>query len=386
MANLPLRERTLYNYQANPEQVKELLAYNQNVFTFTQLDKLPLPSESHIQAWQEYAEKAQKIGIYEALKIPLVQLNFPIVEGISQTEEYRLATQKGSPVKKLSSATGLSLTEPEKLELEIYPTLAGEIPVIIAGNRADFVSLMQALTKKNEPQEISDSIGSCIIGGYNNWDRIRQYRDKWLGQNPGESGKWALEFKNLIPQKHLYQDRFIILSPGFYSNIPPQQLELTKEEWQDFSRQIRLEHECTHYFTRRFFGSMRNNLLDEIISDYQGMVKTIFHYRSDWFLHFMGLENFPEYRAGARLENYRGEPPLSPGAFKILQALVKAAAENLENFHQSFYAKEPINVNNQVAILVALTTLTLEELACDEAIAILESAVSAQKQSITVLG
>jgi hypothetical protein len=111
---------------------------------------------------------------------------------------------------------------------------------------------------------------------------------------------------------------------------------------------------------------MRNNLLDELIADYRGIVAATGHYRADWFLRFLGLESFPNYREGGRLQNYRGQPPLSDGAFKILQALVKTAVENLERFDAE-YAGELITLNNQPLMLVALTYLTLEELASKEA-------------------
>jgi hypothetical protein len=72
-------------------------------------------------------------------------------------------------------------------------------------------------------------------------------------------------------------------------------------------------------------------------------------------------------REEGRLHNYRGQPSLSDGAFKILQSLIKAAAENLEYFDAS-QASELKTANNQVLILVALTDLTLEELASKEGI------------------
>ena len=92
--------------------------------------------------------------------------------------------------------------------------------------------------------------------------------------------------------------------------------------------------------------SMRNNLLDELIADYRGIVASSGCYRADWFLRFLGLESFPHYREGGRLQNYRGQPTLSDGAFKILQALVKAAAENLQHFDAE-YASELKTVASQ---------------------------------------
>ena len=67
------------------------------------------------------------------------------------------------------------------------------------------------------------------------------------------------------------------------------------------------------------------------------------HYRADWFLRFMGLESFPDYRTGGRLENYQDESLLSIGAFKILQRLVKVAAENLEYFDRHYLRPQQRN-------------------------------------------
>ena len=119
----------------------------------------------------------------------------------------------------------------------------------------------------------------------------------------------------------------------------------------------------SHYFTRRVFGSMPNNMLDELIADYQGIVAANGgRYRADWFLRFIGLESFSDYREGRRLQNYRGQPPLSEGAFKILQILVKDAAENLEKFN----IQHQIELNNsedQQNLLANLMVIILLELA-----------------------
>lgn len=215
-----------------------------------------------------------------------------------------------------------------------------------------------------------------MVAGFNNWDRVRQYREQWE-QNPANCSEasWAEEFRRLIPQKELYQDRFIILSDGPYSDVSASDIGLSKPQWRRLSLAIRLEHECTHYFTCRLFGSMRNNLLDELIADYRGIVAATGHYRADWFLRFLGLESFSVTRAGGRLQNYRGQPPLSDGAFKILQALVKAAAENLERFDAD-HADELRTLNGQPLMLVALTYLTLEELADKEANSYLQKLIN----------
>lgn len=384
MNQLELRTNVLTALGASESETAELLVYNENVFDHTSFQLpsvVPPPAEPHIAAWEQYAAEAKTLGVYEALRSRLVHFQFPIQAGISETEPYRAATRQGKPTQGMASATGLVLEEPENLQLWLHQTLAGSIPVLIAGNRPDFVTLVQALTKKNEPQPVPDSMGACIVGGYNNWDRVRQYRQQWAAQNPEHcsDADWSAEFKRLIPRKELYQDRFIILSSSPYSNVTAEKVGLTDTEWGKLSLMIRLEHECTHYLTRRFLGSMRNNLLDELIADYRGIVAAIGHYRADWFLHFVGLESFPVYREGGRLQNYKGDPPLSDGSFRILQRLVKSAAENLERFNNK-YSQKPRTPLDQLSTLLALTTLTLEELASESAESLLEVAVSRQQK------
>ncbi|MEH2179227.1 MAG: hypothetical protein V7K56_08765 [Nostoc sp.] len=371
MNQLQLRASVLASYGATAQQTEELLTHNQNIFdhSFLKLPiKFPLAPEPHVAVWEEYAAIAKEVGVFEALSSRLVQLQFPILEGINQTEAYRSATRKGVTVDGMVEATGLILQQPEQLQLMLHQSLAGVIPVLLTKNREDFVSLVQALTMRNEPKSVPASMGACMITGFNNWDRIRQYRQQWSAKNFDNCSQssWLEEFQRLIPQKQLYQDRLIILSDGFYSNVSASDIGLSEVEWRRLSITIRLEHECTHYFTQRLFGSMRNNLLDELIADYIGIVAAVGNYRADWFLRFLGLESFPDYREGGRLQNYRGKPPLSDDAFKILQALVKSAAENLERFDTQYGGKLR-TLNSQPIMLIALTYLTLEELADSEA-------------------
>ena len=365
-----LRTKVLADCGAGDSEIAELLAYNENVFNFSSVklpETFPPAAEPGVAVWEQYAAAAETVGVYAVLKECLIQFQFPILAGISETAEYRAATGKGRPRDESTIALGLTFTQPEKLQIQLYQTLAGTIPVLIAANREDFVTLVQALTKRNEPQPIPDSMGACTISGYNNWHRIDQYKQQWVAQqNKYSETDWEAEFKCLIPRKELYQDRLILLSTGPYSNVTASNLGLTETDWQQLSLKIRLEHESTHYFTRRFFGSMRNNILDELIADYRGIVAALGHYRADWFLHFIGLESFPTYRKGGRLENYRGEPALSDTAFEILQILVKKAAENLDRFDKQFSQQQRTPLE-EVSATITLTALTLEELAEDSA-------------------
>jgi hypothetical protein len=97
-----------------------------------------------------------------------------------------------------------------------------------------------------------------LIKGYNNWDRVNQYKQKCKGN---------FNFEELKAQKDLYQDKFLILSSSEYSGVPAKMLGLADEDWRRLSMIIRREHEATHYCTLRFFGSAKNHLLDEFIAD-----------------------------------------------------------------------------------------------------------------------
>jgi hypothetical protein len=79
----------------------------------------------------------------------------------------------------------------------------------------------------------------------------------------------------------------------------------------------------------------------------------------------MGLEQHPTYRTSGRLENYRGDPPLSDNAFRVLQTLVKLAAENVERFHCD-YADQRKLPRSDFRLVLALARLTLDEIASSD--------------------
>ncbi|MEM1126298.1 MAG: hypothetical protein AAGI71_06570 [Bacteroidota bacterium] len=342
-----------------------LTTYNTNPFDFSRAS-FEASDEPFVATWAAYAEDARTHGVFETLRTRLVQLCFPIEAGISQTEAYRQATRQGvwpaAPV-----AGGLALEQPEALRLELHPAVAGRIPLLIATHRPDFETLVRALTRRNEPAPIPASQGAAMVAGYNNWDRIRRYRAAWAAAGPSEP--WSVAFKRLIPHKHRYQDRFILLSDGPYSAVPAAALGLSEAAWRAQSLIIRREHECAHYFTRRVFGVMQSNVLDELIADYMGLVAAQGHFSAQVFLRFMGLEHFPAYREGGRLQNYRGDLP--DAAFVRLQALTHAAAQALEAFSR----RHPlVDRKAEAQTLLTLCRLTVDDLAAPDAEARLETA------------
>ena len=359
------RRETLRAQGARGEVVDELLAYNDTTFEAIedgQLPVLPLPDEHCVEAWREYAENAASTGVLEELRQRLVQLRFPVEDGISQTQVYRDATLKG---RFSSGGEGLVLEHPEKLTLVINPTQAGALPVLVSDHRADFERLVQALTFRNEPRPVPDSMGACIVGGLNNWDRIASHRRSWeasLDAAPSPSA-WNEEFKRFRQDKGNYQDRLILLSTGPYSAVGADRMELSEASWLEASLVIRREHECAHYFTLRVLGSMRNNLIDELFADYAGLVSAFGRYSSDVALRFLGIE--PGREQPGRIDNYRGDPPLSDAAFDVLKRVMVAATRALEAYN----SKDPERLATPGALagtILGLARLTLEEIASFE--------------------
>lgn len=352
-----------------------LAAYLERTFPVaersSELAALPPPDEPFVATWQAWAEEAAAEGprgAWSVLSRHLPQLAFPIRQGMRSTEAYRAATLQGAPVADLAEATGLDVPHPESIELEIHPSPAGRIPVLTIRERETFVRVLQALVKRNEPVPIPDAQGAVMVAGYNNWERIREHRRRWEALDPAERERdaWKEEFAWIVPQKELYQDRFLILSDGPYSAVPAADLGLSEDAWRETSLAIRRDHECAHYFTRRLFGSMENHLLDEVLADWAGMTAATGTYRADWFLRFLGVEpgNPPTLRPGGRLEIYRGDPPLPDDAFSDLMALAVRVARNLERWER----EDPVGASPAARArrLAALAARSLDELARED--------------------
>ncbi len=359
----------LRSHGADADDIPALLQYTQNNFApgvhaerlIGASDEALLDDEPFVAAWDEYASCAERVGAWSCLCARLVQLRFPIREGISRSENYLAATRRGvhAPV-----GSQLELKAPDGVRLVLHRTAAGRIPVIIADEREDFVTIVQALTHRNEPEPIPASLGATMVAGYNNWDRIAQLRRAWeAGEIYQSHPDWSSVFRAITPRKELYQDRFILLSTGPYSAVPAEQMHMSAREWAETSLTIRLEHECAHYFTRRVLGSMKNLLHDELLADYCGITAAAGRFRADWLLTFLGLENFPDYRAGGRLENYRGTPQLSDSAFRVLQSLMVSAAKSVEWWDAETFGDAPRTKMQRAIALLELAALPIEAIA-----------------------
>jgi hypothetical protein len=362
---------------ATADETRELVEYARSEFDLSRAPAgFPLPDEPFVAAWEGYLEEAGRVGVWACLRDRLVQLRFPIEPGISESPDYRAATRRG--VWPAPESRGLELARPAELHLFLAETPVGRVPVIQAAAREDFVALVRALGHKNEPWEVPDAVGASIIGGYNNWDRIASLRRAWEASDAtsGSPSEWAARWREIVRDPGLYQDRFIVLGSGPYSGTAAADLGLGEAEWARISIAIRLEHECTHHFTRRVLGSMRNRLGDELIADYMGIVEATGSFRADWLVRFLGLERHSVFRPGGRLEEYRGGLALDGGSFRVLGAAVERCARNLEAIDRLRppWTRSPDSAADKAEMILALAAIGLEGLAAESAVALYSAA------------
>jgi len=138
---------------------KELELYFQNKFSSPKAQPQSLfIDEPYISSWEGYATDSVGGNAFSILKMCYPQLNFPIEEGINKTEDYVDTVLKGknATVKRKST---LNLIDPEGIEINIFESIAGKIPVIKVPNNQDFKQIVQSLLYKNNPISIPNSMG-----------------------------------------------------------------------------------------------------------------------------------------------------------------------------------------------------------------------------------
>lgn len=360
------REAYLRECGVGREHIAGLLDYGEALVVDGQVPesgRLPLEDEPFVEAWASYVAEAESDGAWAVLSRRLVQLQFPIDAAVAESEAYLAATRRGVMP---AVPRAPQVVAPEGILLELHPTPAGRIPVITIQHRDDFVTIVRALLRKNRPEVVPDSMGASMVAGYTNWDRVGRYRQQWEKANP--FGDWAQAFREMAQDKSLYQDRFILLSSGAYSGIGAACAQMTEADWNAASIRLRREHECVHYFTRRVLGSMRNSLLDELVADAVATRIVAGSFRSDWLKAFFGIEGWPEYRPGGRLENY--VPGNLSGCFEHLTGFMVRAIANVERIN----ADEEMVRWPDLVFMLALCACSLDELARPDGFDLLRSA------------
>ena len=333
------RSRVLRSRGVESDSVlAELLTYTHSPY----LDNPGSPNEArHDTFWRDFLASSQDISILARLEQIMPQLRFPVRPGMRSDAEYRKATLRGENG---GTSGGVGLKNPSDFRLRLHDAGCGFVPVLLPRGRDDFRTLVQAISGRNEPIEVPDSMGACVVSGYNNWGRIEKLKARFTAEYP--FGNWAERFAEIRKSKELYSDEIFIVSDGPYSGVLSAELELDSKTWSHASSQIRLHHESFHLFCRRVYGLMQSNALDETFADYVGLVRATGRFDKQWFFLFMGLEA-ESYRQGGRLENYCQE--LSGPAFEIVCGLTRDAGHSLSRLGSRL---ETLSAHDQMRFLL----------------------------------
>ncbi|REK03191.1 MAG: hypothetical protein DWQ36_20200 [Acidobacteria bacterium] len=330
---------------------------------------LPPGDEPQCEAWSDYVREAERDGAVATLRRRLVQLRFPVREGISCTDEYRAATLRGEwPA---STEDGVAFHDPDGITIELHRSVAGRVPVLTARDRRDFELLVQALAQRGEPRPVRPEMGAMILRGLNNWDRIERWKQRWLSGRQAsdfDGSAWRAEFQRLRQHKDQYQDRLVVLSCGPYSGVAAAELGRAPEQWERDSMIVRREHECAHYLTLRMTGALHSHLHDELVADFAGLVAAYDDYSATLARRLLGIED--GRREGGRVHQYRGEPPLGDEAFGLLVDLTARASESVQEWWRRSRDEargrashgEETAAGQLTAAVCALQSLSLEEL------------------------
>ncbi len=328
--SLPLEEqraRVLLQMRTPLHVARELLQDDSSLALH--VSSLPLPDEAHLLHWQTYADEGASGG-WQVLRRVMPQLAFPVRAGMSSDPTYIRATRQGRAG---SDGSGIQMRSPETLQIHIHESSLGRLPVVLVPERADFVSLVQAIVHRNEPVRVPDDVGALLVSGYVNWDRVAHLRVNWAAAAHDTSdAAWAEELRHYIqPHPALYHDRFVIATEMPYSGLSAERAGQHPDQWRADSRTIRLHHEHMHATVQRLSGRARSHLHDELLADYYALGEMYGQFQSELWLACLGLDAPGE---GHRWEYYAGRQQLSPLARPVVAELLRRAARTLETLEQ----------------------------------------------------
>jgi len=331
---------------------------------------LPLADEAHVADWRRYASEAGGEP-FAYLQTKLPQLLVPIREGVSKTDAYGAVARRGESGAAAELGEPPALARPAELRLHLHEHPAGALPVLATPCREDFELLVRAFACRSEPEPVSPSVNAQTVAGFINWERVARYREEWTAGKDAfavELG-WSAERSRVAKQEPWrFQDRLMLTCARPYSDCSAAELGLgfDEAEWLRRSDLLRVEHEFTHYATKRVFGKMSLNLLDEALCDCLGATLALGRFEAAWFLRFLGLEAFPEVRAQGRIHTY--VKPLEGEAFRLVCALAVEAAAGLERI-----AAQRYDPAQRGRFLLALCRLDLELLASPQALELFDA-------------
>ena len=253
--------------------------------------------------------------IIEQLAQRYPQLLMPLGLDTKDSPMYRAAVLRGEAVE------GVEFAVSGRVELESCVTPAGEVEVLWLEARADFEHALRCLAYRCEPREILPSVGAGLVSGLNNWEKLRAHKREHLAAGGRD---WAAEFRRFTARKENYQDTLILLSHGYYSAVPPEELGLTEEVWLEKSLALRKYHELTHFVCRRLWPERKSVLRDEIYADCIGLIAAFGVYEPELAARLMGIENGRCLPQG-RMRHYVNQEEL-PGAVAEAARTIEEAA------------------------------------------------------------
>ena len=232
---------------------------------------LPLPDEAFLSDWKEAEGKAAQ----ELL-----------AKNVNRT------------------VAAVSLKNEKAFRVFLAETLGGRLPVVVTGERDDFLCMEAALNGRKEIADIPVTVNAFAMQA--------------LTDNPPGY-------------------RLLLLGQGTYSNVPARSLGLEEEEWLERSYILRLAHECAHYETLRLFGGMQNHALDEIVADAMGQITAFGNFSAERQRLFFGLERGTG-RCTGRLAFYCRT--VLPWKRAVVYRSVDAMLDNLEDEINGFLAEK----------------------------------------------
>lgn len=245
------------------------------------------------------------------------QLLIPLSDNAKSTKLYCNVVLKGL----LAGLEPDFIYSPED-SYTVEKTPVGDIGILCFGTRQDFEHALCALAYRCEPRAIPASVGAYYIGGLPNWEKIRKHKQEYL-----ESGRddWNAEFHRFTADKSNYTDSLILLSTGYYSNIQPEEIGLSPEDWKKKSFEIRKHHELTHFIYRKSYPGDVDVIRDEVLADYIGIKKAFGTYIPRYARMLLGIDCdiIPE---GARIRHYIKGDNLE-AAIRHAQFWIEALAE-----------------------------------------------------------
>ena len=365
--SLTVRRDRLRRLTPNEGVIEQVLVYAESPFRLDTLHApvFPLPDEAHVSDWRRYSAEAGEGDHFAVLQRKLRRLNIPIREGVSNTDAYARLVRRGEPFEEQAFGESLFLAHPEGFRFYLHGHPAGTLPVLFTSFRTDFETLYRALAHRCEPVPVNPSVNAQMIAGFANWDRVGRCRREWEASRSPDASEtgWSDEMSRLAraePQR--FYDRFILIGEAAYGSVSSRALGLDvgEDEWVQLSRTVRLEHEFTHYATKRLFGLMRQNLLDETVADFCGLTLALGRFRANWFLRCLGLGGWPHVDPNGRVHAYRAG--LDANAFNLVCQLTVQAAARLEDIAARRY-----DCRRRGAFFLALASVSLDLLASEVA-------------------